>query len=65
MMIVVVAFNILLINLIIAILANTYNIFDERSKGLYLSKILSTRDELGYDEYLGAFLTSMPPLNAI
>jgi len=65
MMVMVVAFNILLINLIIAILANTYNIFDERSKGLYLSKILSTRDELGYDEFLGAFLTSIPPINAI
>ena len=65
MMVMVVAFNILLINLIIAILANTYNIFDERSKGLYLSKILNTRDELSYDECYGAFLTSIPPINAV
>lgn len=42
-------FNILLLNFIIAILSNTYNIFDNRSNGLYLSKILSTRDELNYD----------------
>jgi hypothetical protein len=43
---IVVFFNILLMNLIIAILANTYIIFDAKSNGLYLSKILSTRDEL-------------------
>lgn len=52
-------------NLIISILANTYNIFDMRSNGLYLSKILSTRDDLAYDECYGAFLSSMPPINAI
>ena len=39
-------FTILILNLIIAILSNTYNIFDPQSKGLYLSKILSSRDEL-------------------
>lgn len=63
--IMVLAFNILLLNLIIAILANTYNIFDTRSNGLYLSKILATRDELTYDESYGAFLSSMPPINAV
>ena len=47
--IVVVIFNILLMNLIIAILANTYSIFDARSNGLYLAKILSSRSELNYD----------------
>ena len=36
----VIIFNMVLINLIIAILANTYSIFDLRSTGLYLSKIL-------------------------
>jgi hypothetical protein len=60
----VVCFNILLFNLIIAILANTYNIFDSRSNGLYLSKILASRDELVYEENYGAFLCSIPPLNA-
>lgn len=46
---IVVGFNILLLNLIIAILANTYNIFDEKSNGLYLSKILVSRDEMNFD----------------
>lgn len=46
---IVICFNILILNLIIAILANTYNIFDERSTGLYLSKILVSRDEMIYD----------------
>ena len=64
-MIGVLLFTILILNLIIAILSNTYNIFDPKSKGLYLSKILSSRDELSYDENYGAFLTGMSPLNLI
>ena len=62
---IVIVFNILLLNLIIAILANTYNIFDSRSNGLFLSKILNTRDEMNYDENYGAFFSSMPPMNLV
>ena len=62
---IVVSFNILILNLIIAILANTYNIFDDRSNGLYLSKILMSRDEMLYDTSYGSFLSGMPPINAI
>jgi hypothetical protein len=61
----VIVFNILLLNLIIAILANTYNLFDLRSSGLFLSEILNKRDELLYDESYGAFLAAIPPINAI
>jgi len=62
---IVIVFNITLLNLIIAILANTYQMFDDRSNGLFLSKILSTRDELTYDESYGCFLAAPPPINAI
>ena len=62
---VIVMFNILLMNLIIAILANTYSNFESGSTGLYLSKILSTRDEVEYDENYGAFLSAMPPINVL
>ena len=65
MMLLVLIFNILLLNFIIAILSNTYNIFDNRSNGLYLSKIISTRDELNYDYRYGAFLSAMPPINLV
>ena len=65
LILIVIAFNILLLNLIIAILANTYNIFDSRSNGLFLSKILATRDELIYDDSYGAFLSALPPTNAV
>lgn len=58
-------FNIMILNLLISALANTYHIFDKKSNGLYLSKILSTRDEMTYDPCYGAFLSSMPPLNII
>ena len=61
----VVIFNMILANLIIAILGNTYNIFDQRSSGLYLSKILMSRDEMTYDQNFGAFLCGLPPLNLI
>lgn len=50
-------FHVIIFNLIIAILANTYNIFDNKSNGLYLSKILVTRDEMLFDECYGGFLT--------
>ena len=42
----VIIFTILILNLIIAILSNTYNIFDPFSNALYLSKILASRDGL-------------------
>lgn len=58
-------FNILLMNLIIAVLTNTYSIFDSRSNGLYLAKILSSRDELNYDNYFGSFLCPIPLINLI
>jgi hypothetical protein len=40
MILILVTFFIILINLLIAMLANTFKIFDDRSNGLYLSKIL-------------------------
>jgi hypothetical protein len=62
---IVVCFNILILNLIIAILSNTYNMFDTKSLGLYLSKILNSRDEMAFDENYGAFLLTMTPLNLV
>ena len=52
-------------NLIIAILSNTYSRFESGSAGLYLSKILSSRDEVDYDDCFGSFLSAMPPINII
>ena len=67
---IVVCFNILILNLIIAILSNTYNIFDTRSKGLYLSKILNARDDHPIDDemfhaHYGSMLLTMTPLNIV
>ena len=64
-MIVVMIFTVLILNLIIAILSNTYNLYDPFSNALFLSKILAERDMLLYDEYYGAFLQSMSPVNAL
>jgi hypothetical protein len=62
---IVITFNILILNLIIAILSNTYNQFDTKSSGLYLSKILNARDDMTFDAHYGAFLLTMAPLNAV
>ena len=63
--VIVICFNILILNLIIAILSNTYNMFDTKSAGLFLSKILNSRDEMAYNENYGAFLLCMIPLNLV
>jgi hypothetical protein len=65
MIFIVLIYNIILINLLIAMLANTFDIFDAKSKGLYLSEILLSRDEMNYDESYGAFLAAIPPINYI
>jgi hypothetical protein len=39
--------------------------FDTKSTGLYLSKILNARDDMEFDENYGAFLLTMVPLNVI
>jgi len=65
MMVVVICFQILLFNLIVALLSKTYNIYENRSNGLFLKKILSKRDELIDDEFCGSFLVSIPPLDAL
>ena len=64
-MIIVVMFNILILNLIIAILSNTYNMFETKASGLFLSKILLSRDEMTFDENYGCFLLTMTPLNVV
>jgi len=55
----------MLANLIIALLSKTYNMFDSRSNGLFLKKILSKRDELIDDDSCGSFLVSLPPIDLL
>jgi hypothetical protein len=64
-MTIVISFKILILNLIVAILSNTYNMFDTQSSGLFLSKILNSRDEMAFDENYGAFLLGITPVNLI
>jgi hypothetical protein len=49
----------------IAILSNTYQIFDKKASGLFLSKILTSRDDMAFDENYGAFLLTMTPINVV
>ena len=60
-----VTFLILILNLLIAILSNVFNVFENLSMGLFLSKILSTRESLENDEYYGAFISAIVPFNIL
>ena len=62
---VLVTFLILILNLLIAILSNVFNVFANLSTGLFLSKILSTRESLESDEYYGAFISAIVPFNLL
>lgn len=60
-----VTFLILILNLLIAILTNVYNIYDELSTGLFLSKVLSIRDQLESDDFYGSYFSAVVPFNVI
>jgi hypothetical protein len=60
-----ICFNIVVLNFMIAVLADTYYTFDSKSNGLYLSKILNSRDEMTYEPSFGAFLVSLPPVSGV
>ena len=42
-----------------------FNVFENLSMGLFLSKILSTRESLESDEYYGAFISAIVPFNIL
>ena len=63
MLFVVITFNILILNFIIAIFSSTFTKFEPNSKGLYLSKIIWYRKEMEYDPYYGALITTNAPFN--
>ena len=49
-------FNIIFFNFLVSVLSDTYSTFDSKSNALFLSKILSTRDEMTYEPTFGAFI---------
>ena len=63
MLVMVITFNILILNFIIAIFSSTFTKFEPNSKGLYLSKIIWYRKEMEYDDRYGALITTNAPLN--
>ena len=61
----VISFKIVLLNLLISLLTQTYLVFEDKSNGLFLKKILSKRDELINDKYCGSFLIRIPPFDCL
>ena len=64
-MVTVITFLIVVLNLLIGILTSVFNNYEDLGTGLFLSKILSTREQLENDEYYGAFVTAIVPFNII
>lgn len=62
---IVVIFQLLLGNLMVAVLANVFETFDKQGQGLYLTTILKMRDEQMYDENYGAFISAIPPFSIL
>ena len=61
--IVVIVYKILIVNLIFGSLSNIFGEFESHSEGLYLSMILSQREEKLPDETYDAFILGISPLN--
>ena len=61
----VLSLELVLIFFLESVLTQTYSTYNSKSNALFLSKILSTRDEMTYDPHYGAFIAQLPPLNLI
>ena len=57
--------NILLLNLLIAILSSTYALLESKKVVLYINEILKLRNTLEYDKNCSALVSSFPPFNVI
>ena len=63
--VVVVINNILLLNLLIAILASTYGLLESKKDVMYIIEILKLRSSLEYDKNCSSLVSTFPPLNFI
>ena len=62
---IVVIFQLLLGNIMVAVLTNMFQTYDKLGQGLYLTTILKMRDEQAYDQNYGAFISAMPPFSIL
>ena len=57
--------NILLLNLLVAILSSTYALLETKKMVLYINEILKLRNSLEYDRNCSSLVSSFPPWNLI
>ena len=57
--------NILMLNLLIAILSSTYALLEDKKLVLYINEILKLRPSLEYDKGSSALVSTFPPWNII
>ena len=62
---VVVVNNILILNLLIAILSSTYALLEDKKLVLYINEILTLRNTLEYDKRCSSIVSTFPPFNLI
>ena len=59
----VILWNILILNLLIAILSSTYALLEEKKLVLYINEILKLRSSLDYDKKATGLVSAFPPWN--
>ena len=57
--------NILLLNLLIAILSSTYALLEDKKVVLYINEIIKLRSSLEYNEKCSSLISTFPPWNVI
>jgi hypothetical protein len=57
--------TIMLMNFLIAILSNTYELLNEVKNGLYLKNVINNRQKYDYDKHYSGIVFAPPPLNLI
>lgn len=65
MIIFVITNNILLLNLLIAILSSTYALLEEKKVVLYINEILMLRPSMEYNKKCSSLVSTFPPMNLI
>jgi len=64
-MIVVLMNLVLLLNLVIAILSDTYSKFSAQSRGLFYDGMVSAISSYNYDKFYGGMIIATPPINLL
>jgi hypothetical protein len=55
--------NVLLLNLVIALLSATYTLYEDKQLGLYYEVLVGNFPNMEYDDKFGSIVCASPPIN--